>query len=917
MKSKLLLLTSAFCFFTSAMFSQGVWKQKANFGGTARFVASGFSIGTKGYIGIGADAGFANFFVDFWEWDQSTNVWTQKAVYPGCSGATAVSFSIGTRGYIATGQNTCGNGFTGQLWEYNSITNNWTQRAALPGTPTRAWSVGFSIGTKGYIGTGAKDFGSPITAYDDFWEWDQLSDTWTQKTSYPGGPRKYAAGFSIGTKGYIGTGMDNSVNPAIDIVTKDFWEWDQSTDSWSQKADFPGVARGYACAFSIGTKGYMGMGHDTAWNGFPDFYEYEPSTNSWSQKANGYLGLAAAFAIGTKGYLGTGYSASGISNELWQFTPNCNIVLNINTTNSGCGLANGTATVVATNGTAPYTYQWTNGDKTATADSLSAGLYMVLVTDASGCTDTKPVMINDNSAPVITVNTVTDVTCNGGSNGAITINVNGGNPPYTYFWANGNTNQNMSNLQAGPHQVQVTDANGCVAMKLILVSEPSPISHSISKTNASCGNADGTATDSAYGGTAPYLYAWSTTPVQNTNTATGLSAGGYFVLVTDNNGCTDIGAANIVSFGAPSAVIDSFIPATCGGGLGSVYISAIGGAGPPYSYVWSTGATTQNLIGVPAGNYGVSIKASTNPCLGAFSGTLPSKEPYTPSICIVSVDTLTGKNQCLFTKDSILNLGLKQYNFYRETTTAGVYQKLGSKAANLPSIWTDQSANPLQRAWRYKITAEDSCGNEAVISNMHKTIHMVSNLGLNNTVNLSWDDYEGFAYGTFIIYRYTTATGWDSLDALPSNLHSYTDFNPPVPIVDVYYYIEVMSPSPCTSSIANPGDDEKKNPELMATNLNSSRSNIYKINPTPTGVNEASMLNGIVVYPNPSKGEFTVSGLQSAVELSVYNLVGEKVYCKTVNSKKETVTLDEANGIYFLKINTEKGAVTKKIILQK
>lgn len=620
--------------------------------------------------------------------------------------------------------------------------------------------------------------------------------------------------------------------------------------------------------------------------------------------------------------LSTLYCHGSVSNKqtFWQFTPNCNIFLNITTTNSTCGNATGTASVVATNGTAPYSYQWTNGDSTALADTLSAGLYMVLVTDASGCTAQSPAMINDAGAPVIAVASVTDVSCNGGNNGAITISVTGGNLPYTYFWANGNTNQNMSNLQAGPHQIQVTDANGCVAMKIVLVNEPAKISLTDSIQNASCGNADGAAAVLPSGGTPPYSYSWSTGAT--TQFISNVAAGTYSVLVTDNNGCTKTGMGTIVNLGAATAIIDSIIPADCSSGTGGIYISVTGGT-PPYTFVWNNGATTEDLTGVPSGNYGVTVYSNGNPCTGAISAALIAKIPASPVICIVSVDTATGKNQCLFIKDSIANIGLSKYNFYRETTSAGVYQKLGSKNANLISLWTDQSANPLQRAWRYKITAEDSCGNESAISSLHKTIHLAANLGLNNTVNLIWDNYEGFSYPTFIIWRYEPAGGWVKLDSLPSNLNSYTDFTAPVPIVNVFYYIEVVPPSPCVASI--------KNPQPM-TNLNTSRSNVYKINPTPTSVNPLDVSGlTVAVYPNPSHGKFTVAaGSNSKYSLDIYNMMGEKVVellsggvnglNSTTQSLNNSITLDlsEANnGVYFLQLRSEDGVVTKKIVLQK
>src|SRR5688572_30165039 len=93
--------------------AQATWTQKANFGGTPRYLPAGFSIGTKGYMGTGWTTGGTN---DFWEWDQATNVWTQRANFAGSARGYAVGFSIGTKGYIGTGYN--GSTYLNDFWEY-------------------------------------------------------------------------------------------------------------------------------------------------------------------------------------------------------------------------------------------------------------------------------------------------------------------------------------------------------------------------------------------------------------------------------------------------------------------------------------------------------------------------------------------------------------------------------------------------------------------------------------------------------------------------------------------------------------------------------------------------------------------------------------------------------------------------------
>ena len=300
----------------STSFAQGTGTQKADFPGGARIGARGFSIDNKVYIGLGNDS--ENLMRDFWEWDQATNMWTRKD-YLGNSMIGTVGFSIGTKGYIGVGS-------TNEFWEYDPAINTWTQKSSLPGTPGITGIVGFSIGTKGYIGTGYLGDGYSGGIFSqEFWEWDQATNIWKKKAGFPGNERSDAVGFSIGTKGFIGTGLGES-----GISCKDFWEWDQVTNTWTQKADFPGTSRASAVGFSIGNKGYIGTGrsYDTSPAFSKDFWEWDQATNLWTRKSN-FAGNARAsavgFSVGNKGYIGIGSGSDsnfGIPlQDFWEYDP--------------------------------------------------------------------------------------------------------------------------------------------------------------------------------------------------------------------------------------------------------------------------------------------------------------------------------------------------------------------------------------------------------------------------------------------------------------------------------------------------------------------------------------------------------------------------------------------------------------------
>jgi PKD repeat protein len=239
--------------------------------------------------------------------------WTQVSNFNTVR-AEAASFSIGSKGYVGTGTDF----YTTykDFWEFDSTTKAWTQKADFGGE-ARWLAKGFSIGTKGYIGVGA----NTGTYYKDFWEWDQATNTWTEKTDFAGGIRTYAVGFSIGTKGYIGTGLNNLTGTS----KKDFWEWDQATNTWTQKADFGGAPRYGAVGFSICNKGYIGTGFDSTLVAQNDLWEYDPATNIWTRKSNLPAAgryRAAAFSICSKGYLGLGQNLSNtIYGDFWQYDP--------------------------------------------------------------------------------------------------------------------------------------------------------------------------------------------------------------------------------------------------------------------------------------------------------------------------------------------------------------------------------------------------------------------------------------------------------------------------------------------------------------------------------------------------------------------------------------------------------------------
>ncbi|HXH20195.1 MAG TPA: T9SS type A sorting domain-containing protein, partial [Chitinophagales bacterium] len=243
----------------------------------------------------------------------SSQTWIRKSDFPGTARMTAASFSMGDKGYVGTGCN--GSGNISDFWEYNALNDQWTQKADFTGA-ARCEAVGVSAGDKGYIGTGETD--SSLT--NDLFEYIPANDTWVQKTSLPAANRHKAVAFKIGTKIYAGTGTDGL------SYYKDFWEYDPVSDTWSQKADFAGNPRISATGFGIGNKGYLGLGFGTNGEYRQDFFEYDPNANWWYRIPDDFPGAGREDAVFVgvdalgKGYLACGFkSLTTYLSDVWEY----------------------------------------------------------------------------------------------------------------------------------------------------------------------------------------------------------------------------------------------------------------------------------------------------------------------------------------------------------------------------------------------------------------------------------------------------------------------------------------------------------------------------------------------------------------------------------------------------------------------
>lgn len=261
------------------------------------------------------------------------------------------------------------------------------------------------------------------------------------------------------------------------------------------------------------------------------------------------------------------------------------------TTNASCfGYTNGGTTVNVSGGTPSYTYSWNpSGQTTSIATNLSAGTYTVTVTDIHACSQIDTITITSPLPLTHSFSPTTNVSCFGFTNGSTTVSVSGGTPAYAYSWnPSGQTNATATGLSAGTYTVTITDLHSCSQTDSITITSPALLTHSFPpNTNASCfGYNDGSATVNVLGGTPAYTYLWS--DAQITQTATGLAAGTYSIVVTDAHGCSFLDSALIT---APPPLIHSFsglANVDCfGNPTGAATINMSGGT-PGYSYSWNS-----------------------------------------------------------------------------------------------------------------------------------------------------------------------------------------------------------------------------------------------------------------------------------------------------------------------------------------
>lgn len=566
------------------------------------------------------------------------------------------------------------------------------------------------------------------------------------------------------------------------------------------------------------------------------------------------------------------------------------------TTDATCGSADGIAEITFINGTSPnVTFEWSTGETTAIIENLTAGAYYYAVTDEYGCHTTGFAGVAAAGMDVSV--TPVPMTCPGANNASLEVNVTGV-ADYSVLWSNGYSTNLISNLAAGTYEVTVTTTD-CQATYSYQVADIPPITATLTVQNEpGCGQSDGAVNGTYGGGTGTLTYNWLGQG-QTTPNLTGVPYDFYEVIVTDGNGCLDIFGIQLNNFQSVS-IADSIIPTNCQQSTGAILttLTPHPTGNPPSSISWSNGNPFEDNFNLEAGAYAITVAClpvtGTDLCYSSKKFTVGTRAPLRQEICLVTVDTNTSSNQVVWEK---IETDIDHYNIYRENAIAGLYMQIDTVMYGSESVFNDVVASPIDRSWRYRISAVNACGVEGPISNPHKTVHLNSILVQGNgSMDIFWDDYEGLTAPEYVVWRHTDAIGWEALSpSVPFGTSVYNNM-PPAGATGLDYFVELV-PGSCTAE--------------KVQDFNSSRSNKDKGQFKPgegsgDSNNSIEELSGgtVEVYPNPFEDQLTVAitNATTAVDLSIYSISGQHLLTVTLANGTHQLDLHGLGaGVYFVK----------------
>ena len=505
----------------------------------------------------------------------------------------------------------------------------------------------------------------------------------------------------------------------------------------------------------------------------------------------------------------------------------------------------------------------------------------------------------------------TNVSCYGGTNGQASAAPVGGISQYTYLWSNNATTTAISNLTAGAYSITITDSTLCSVTQTITITQPPVIGVSSAITNVTCsGGNNGAINITASGGTPPYTYLWNP-GTYTTEDISNVMAATYSLTITDASACSK---QQFITVAQPLPLIPTINKNETACGMPNSMNAAVSGGTLPYSFVWSTGSSNDSLYNQPGGTYSYTVTDANN-CSSSVTANFAILVWQPVPICMVTVDSVASLYNTLVWEKPI-TAGIDSFFIYRNISS--FMTKIGAVKYSSLSMFKDTTPGvlPKNQAHEYAISVKDTCGNESALSPSHITMHQ---LAPNYTsppprFDLSWSFYQGFSFSDYEVWRDTGNGGtWHKIGLVPYTLPTtYSDFTSPHD--SSHYRIQVTPAQPCNATII-------KHPDLNSATVKSSKSNGSDkiINPTSVAGSQADA--GILIFPNPSTGIFTIKDLQHNLQtasVKVYNVLGEEIY-QLPSQPVNQLTIDlrgNAKGVYHLQLLSGNTIINKKIVIE-
>gem|GEM_PF-4963170 len=489
---------------------------------------------------------------------------------------------------------------------------------------------------------------------------------------------------------------------------------------------------------------------------------------------------------------------------------------------------------------------------------------------------------------------------NGASDGHIDVFAFGGTEEFTYEWngpgVTGSNDFSLQDIGGGTYEVTVTDSNGCTEVAEYTLVSPDEIVLDATIQNVECidgQNQLGSIDLEVSGGNGDgfYIYFWDINPPQDMDEdLSDLEAGTYSVTVGDVNNCTLEATYEISGLLAPpleASAIGSTIGCVNGQTLlGTIELNVAGGV-PPYNFIWTgdgVDPTAQNQEDLSVGDYAVTVSDSEGCQFSELNIEIVNEAIGSPSLCLVTNDNPDGYNT-LYWEDPTNFDEIGYYNIYREGTSSGQFDLIGTVDFSQENEFFDTEANSTQQAYRYYLTAANSCGEESEPSDIHKTIHLTINQGSLGNMNLIWDEYDGITYDQVVIFRGDSPQTLEEYVTLPGNVFSYTDSD--ALSGDAYYQIIISTSVNCETS--------PEEPQKLILELKSNVAGFL--------VNNVEDVDWLInIFPNPFQ-DVLVFDVEEIVDLQIYDYQGKKIFESKLSSGVNTISTNEIpKGTYIVRL---------------